>query len=68
MKHLLVLLNTMIIVLILMFSVNMYLTVKELEKEITDVQQIQNAEIEELKKEIRVMKTDLDIFSNGYEK
>ena len=68
MKHLLVLLNSMIIALILLFAVNMYITVKELETEIVEVQKIQDAHIEELEKEIRVMKTDIDIFINGFEK
>jgi hypothetical protein len=46
----------------------MYLTVKELESEIVEVQTIQNAEIEKLEKEIRMMKTDIDICINGFEK
>ena len=68
MKHLFMLLNGMLLFLTFIFALNMYLTVKELESEIVEVQTIQNAEIEKLEKEIRMMKTDIDICINGFEK
>jgi cell division protein FtsB len=58
----------MLLFLTFIFALNMYLTVKELESEIVEVQAIQNAEIEKLEQEIRMMKTDIDICINGFEK
>ena len=68
MKHLLVLLNTLVLILALMFALNMYLTVAEMEKELQAVQKINDTRIEELNKEVRLLKTDVDIIQYGFEK
>lgn len=66
MKHLLVLISLMFVFLAFFFSVNMYLTVKDLEHEVTVLHSIQKSQIENLEKEIRLLKTDIDILQYGY--
>lgn len=66
MKHLLVLISLMFVFLAFFFSVNMYLTVKDLEHEVTVLHSIQKNQIENLEKEIRLLKTDIDILQYGY--
>ena len=66
MKHLLVLISLMFVFLAFFFSVNMYLTVKEIEREVTVLHSIQKNQIENLEKEIRLLKTDVDITQNGF--
>ena len=67
MKNLLALLNSMLLVLALVFAINMYLKADEMEKELRAVQVINDTRIEELSKEIRVLKTDIDVIQYGFD-
>ena len=67
MKHLLVLLNLTVAFLALIFALNMYLKVEDLEHEVTVLHTIQKKQIEELNKDIRVLKTDIDVMFYGFE-
>ena len=67
MKHLLVLLNLTVAFLALIFALNMYLKVTELENEVTVLHTIQKKQIEELNKDIRVLRTDMDVMFYGFE-
>lgn len=67
MKHLLVLLNLIVAFLALIFASNMYLKVNELEDEVMVLHTIQKKQIEELNKDIRVLKTDMDVMFYGFE-
>lgn len=67
MKHLLVLLNLTVAFLALIFALNMYLKVTELENEVTILHTIQKKQIEELNKDIRVLRTDMDVMFYGFE-
>ena len=66
MKNLLVLINTMFLLLTLVFALNMYMKADELESEVKALHTIQKTQIEELEKEIRLLKTDIDIMQNGF--
>ena len=67
MKHLLVLLNLTVAFLALIFALNMYLKVEDLEHEVTVLHTIQKKQIEELNKDIRVLRTDMDVMFYGFE-
>ena len=66
-KQSLTLLGTLLVFLALIFSVNMYLKVEDLEHEVTVLHTIQKKQIEELNKDIRVLRTDMDVMFYGFE-
>lgn len=68
MKGLMTLLNIFLLTLIIAFCANAYITSVENAKEIVRQRQITDSQIEELKKEIRVLKTDMQILEEGTRK
>lgn len=68
MKGLMTLLNILLLTLIIAFCANAYITSVENAKEIVRQRQITDRQIEELEKEIRVLKTDMQILEEGTRK
>lgn len=68
MKGLMTSLNIFLLTLIIAFCANAYITSVENTKEIARQRQITDRQIEELKKEIRVLKTDMRILEEGTRK
>lgn len=68
MRKLMIFLNMLILLLTMMFALNMYLTVNEIGEELNAERKTNDRRIEELEKEIRVLKTDIDILQYGFEK
>lgn len=68
MKGLTALLNIFLLTLIIAFCANAYITSVENAEEIARQRQITDRQIEELKKEIRVLKTDMQILEEGTRK
>lgn len=68
MKGLMTLLNIFLLTLIIAFCANAYITSVENAKEIAGQRQITDRQIEELEKEIRILKTDMQILEEGTRK
>ena len=56
------------ILLLIVMYLNMNTAFREMEAECEAKEMIHQQEKEELKKEIRLLKTDIDILQNGFEK
>lgn len=67
MKKTLIFLNMLLLVLMVVFTANIFLNSIEMEEELTAQRKITDKQISELQKEIRLLKMDIYILENGYE-
>lgn len=68
MKGLMTLLNILLLTLIIAFCANAYITSVENAEETARQRQITDRQVAELEKEIRVLKTDMQILEEGTRK
>lgn len=68
MKGMTILLNILLLTLIIAFCANAYVMSVENAKETAIQRQITDRQIEELRKEIRVLKTDMQVLEEGTRK
>ena len=67
MRNILILFNILLFILLLGFCANAYINSTENARELLEQRKITDRQIEELEKEIRVLKTDINIIQYGYE-